>query len=131
VVSDSKINFCSEQDPIAFTKLHTPKKFTSHEHKIILWVFGSLWQRQFVYLFSFSFIMKSIKYLIRFAIIFGVLAFLGLILSFLSLEDIYQGLEPDLTLEWSIVRITFFLILLFVPIAIFTIWRLSQRVKTF
>jgi hypothetical protein len=71
------------------------------------------------------------KTLIVFTTVLGVLAFLGLIFSFLSLQDIYQGLEPDLTMEWSIVRMTFFLFLLFVPIALFTIWRLSQRVKTF
>jgi hypothetical protein len=74
--------------------------------------------------------MRSIKYLIMFTIFLGVLAFTGLIFSCLSLADIYQGLEPDLTLEWSIVRMTFFLNLLFVPAAIFTIQRLSQRVKT-
>ena len=74
--------------------------------------------------------MKSIKYLIRFSIILGVSAFLGLVFSLLSLQDIFQGLEPDLTLEWSIVRITFFLLLIFIPIALFTIWKLSQRVKT-
>ncbi len=75
--------------------------------------------------------MKSIKSIITFSLILGVISFMGLIFSFLSLADIYQGLEPDLTLEWSIVRITFFPIVLFVPFALFTIWKLSQRVKTF
>jgi hypothetical protein len=89
------------------------------------------WHKQFVYLVSFSSIMISIKFLIKLAIILGLFAFLGLVFSILSLLDIYQGLEPDLTLEWSIVRITFFLILIFIPISIFTIWKLSQRVKTY
>jgi hypothetical protein len=74
--------------------------------------------------------MKSIRYFTRFAIILGLFAFLGLVLSFLALQDIYQGLEPDLTTEWSIVRLNFLVSMLFVPLAIFSMWRLSKRIKT-
>jgi hypothetical protein len=71
--------------------------------------------------------MKSIKYLIGFAIILGIFAFLSLILSFLALQDIYQGLEPDLTTEWGIVRLNFLVSLLFVPVSIFAMWKLSKK----
>jgi len=65
--------------------------------------------------------MKTLKYL---APILGFFAFIGLILMFLALTDIYNNTEPNLDLEWTIVRISFNLSLIFTITSLVTFWKL-------
>ena len=57
----------------------------------------------------------------------GIMTAISLILSFLALTDINHNNEADLSQEWAMVRLTFFLIVLFMGLAFATIWIYSQR----
>jgi hypothetical protein len=60
--------------------------------------------------------MKTLikKFTIKFLTnILGIINLFSLIFMFLALTDIYHNYEPDLTMEWSIVRFGFFISLLF------------------
>ena len=47
-------------------------------------------------------------------VILGVLSVAGLVLSHLALNDIAKAVEPDLSMEWNMVRIGFFIMVLFI-----------------
>jgi len=67
--------------------------------------------------------MKTLKYV---APILGFFALLGLILMYLALTDIYNHTEPNLDLEWTIVRISFNLSLIFTITSLVTFWKLAN-----
>lgn len=71
--------------------------------------------------------MDQAKKLTRMTVTVGIMTVLGLALSFLALTDINHNTEPDLSQEWTIVRATFFLIILFIGLALATIWVYSHR----
>lgn len=52
----------------------------------------------------------------------GCLSVLGIVLALMALQDIYHG-EPDLTLEWSMVRISFLIIITFHGCALVALWK--------
>ncbi len=56
--------------------------------------------------------MKKIRRLLIASVILGVLSFVFFIMGRLAMTDIYHG-EPDLTLEWNIVSLSFLPILIF------------------
>jgi len=69
------------------------------------------------------------KKLIGISLALGVIAIVGLFFSVLSLLDIYQNVEPDLTLEWGVVKISFLFFLMYVFVSARTIWKLSKSKK--
>jgi len=56
--------------------------------------------------------MKKANRLLVVSVVFGVLSFGLFVFERLALTDIYHG-EPDLSLEWNIVSVSFLPILLF------------------
>ena len=61
------------------------------------------------------------KTLTTISIILGILTLLSILFSHLALTDIYHQTEPDLGLEWSIVRLGYLLTFIFIIIALVTI----------
>ena len=55
--------------------------------------------------------MKKISIMVTFALALISLAFVAL--DYLALTDIWHNREPDLSLEWTIVTVSFFPIVLF------------------
>jgi len=51
--------------------------------------------------------LKKLRISIITTSLLGVVAFALFILERLALQDIWQAIEPDLSLEWSIVRLAF------------------------
>jgi len=74
--------------------------------------------------------MKKAKRLLVTSVVFGVLSFGLFVFERLALTDIYHG-EPDLSLEWNIVSVSFFPILLFhiisVVAAVVALRKISNR----
>ena len=58
----------------------------------------------------------------------GVLSVLAVILANLALLDIYHG-EPDVTLEWNAVRVSFLIILVFHAFALTAAWKAFTQAK--
>jgi hypothetical protein len=58
----------------------------------------------------------------------GVLSVLAVILANLALIDIYHG-EPDVTLEWNAVRVSFLIILVFHAFALTAAWKALNQAK--
>ena len=56
--------------------------------------------------------MKRLKIAVRITWIIGIISFVLFVLERLALQDIWHG-EPDATLEWRIVLLSFLPILLF------------------
>jgi hypothetical protein len=74
--------------------------------------------------------LSGIKANIIICWILGILALIGMLFSFLALADIWQG-EEDLSLEWSILRIGFAVITVFIGASLFTfirVWSFLKRV---
>jgi uncharacterized protein YqhQ len=60
----------------------------------------------------------------------GVLFILALIFSFLALTDIWHDIEPNLNLEWNVVRVSFLIESLFfisVAVTLAQVFRYSRR----
>ena len=74
--------------------------------------------------------MNKARRLLVVSIVFGVLSFGLFVFERLALTDIYHG-EPDLSLEWNIVSVSFLPILLFhiisVVAAVVAIRRLANQ----
>ncbi len=71
--------------------------------------------------------MLAINKLTRMTIAVGLLTMVSLIFTVLALSDIYSGVETDLSTEWVVVRITFFLVPLFIALTMACIWRVNKR----
>ena len=56
----------------------------------------------------------------------GSLSLAALVLANLALIDIYHG-EPDVTLEWNVVRIAFLVILAFHGFALTAAWKCRSQ----
>lgn len=59
----------------------------------------------------------------------GVLSVIGLLVSLLALTDIAHG-EPDVTLEWWVVRVAYLLVVLFQVAALVTLRRILKQPHT-
>jgi uncharacterized membrane protein len=59
----------------------------------------------------------------------GVLSVIGLVLSLLALTDIAHG-EPDVTLEWWVVRVAYLLVVLFQVTALVTLRQILRQPHT-
>jgi len=74
--------------------------------------------------------MKMANRLLVTSVVFGILSFGLFVFERLALTDIYHG-EPDLSLEWNIVSISFLPILLFhiisVVAAVVTLRKMSNQ----
>jgi hypothetical protein len=60
----------------------------------------------------------------------GVLFILALIFSFLALTDIWHNIEPNLDVEWNVVRVSFLIESLFfisVAVTLAQVFRFSRR----
>jgi hypothetical protein len=64
--------------------------------------------------------MENLKTQIRLVMILGILAFLAGGVGHLALTDIYHG-EVDVSLEWIVLRICAFILLVFIGSALFTL----------
>lgn len=71
--------------------------------------------------------MNRNKRLIRMSLALGVIALIGLFLSTLALIDIYHNNEPDLNMEWSIVRFSYLFTLMFIVVSSVTIVKLAKE----
>jgi len=67
--------------------------------------------------------MKNLKTQVRVTLVLGVLALLAVGMSHLALTDIYHG-EADVSLEWTVVRVSAAVVLAFVGLALFTLRRM-------
>jgi hypothetical protein len=67
--------------------------------------------------------MRNLRTQIRVTIVLGGLSLLAGLITHLALTDIYHG-EPDVTLEWSIVRVCTLVLLVFIGMALFTLRQL-------
>ncbi len=65
--------------------------------------------------------MSKSNALVRMSLTLGLITLVSLILSVLALSDIYQNIEPDLSLEWKVLRVSFLLVLMFIALASVTI----------
>jgi len=70
--------------------------------------------------------MNKLKSLKRMSFGLGLIVLIGLFLSVLALLDIYHNNEPDLNLEWNIVRVTFLFTLMYVVISLITIFKIKK-----
>jgi hypothetical protein len=61
------------------------------------------------------------------SVILGILTLLSILFSHLALTDIYHNTEPDLSLEWNIVRTGYLLTFIFVVIALITILKKKSK----
>jgi predicted membrane channel-forming protein YqfA (hemolysin III family) len=71
--------------------------------------------------------MKNHQTSIVVTLVLGIISLLYLIIVVLSLLDIYQHREPDLSEEWAVVVFGLFLFVLFSSSAIFTTIRLLRQ----
>ena len=71
--------------------------------------------------------MKKLRISITITSLLGVVAFALFVLERMALQDIWQAIEPDLTLEWSIVRLTFLPTVLFFISALVTAVLISKH----
>jgi heme/copper-type cytochrome/quinol oxidase subunit 2 len=91
-------------------------------------VFGSASQRQVSKLLvcdNGASMMKT-KSLSIFIVILAALVLVGVVLSHLALTDINHGIEPNLEMEWWIVRITFILVILLAVSSMYFAIKISQ-----
>ncbi len=72
--------------------------------------------------------MESLMKYVRMTFAAGILTLLSMFISVLALADIGKG-ENDLTLEWGAVRVTAFVILVFVALSFVTLRRAVQQVR--
>ena len=70
--------------------------------------------------------MNTSKRLVRMSLTLGIITLIGLLFSALALTDIYHNIEPDLNMEWNIVRISFLFTLMFVAMSSITILRIKK-----
>jgi hypothetical protein len=70
--------------------------------------------------------MDKLKSLKRMSFGLGIIVLIGLFSSVLALLDIYQNNEPDLNLEWNIIRVTFLFTLMYVIISLITILKIKK-----
>ena len=57
----------------------------------------------------------------------GMLTLISILFSVLALMDIYEGTEPNLDMEWNMLRLTFLIVLVFTSISMITIFKFSKN----
>lgn len=72
--------------------------------------------------------MIRVQQVIRLTMALGVLSAVGLLAGFLALADIAHG-EPDLTLEWNVLRGTWLLVVAFHVSALWTLRRVHRSLS--
>lgn len=76
--------------------------------------------------------MHNLKTLSLITLILGIVVAVGILFSHLALTDIGHGTEPDLSIEWTIVRVFYgvlVIFLVFVFILISRVFSLYQRIE--
>ena len=71
--------------------------------------------------------MNNTNKLVRMSLALGGLTLIGLFFSALALSDIYKNVEPDLNMEWNVVRTTFLFTLMFVVLSSITILKIQKK----
>ncbi len=71
--------------------------------------------------------MGTLQKLTNLSLVLAVITLLGYFFSSLALMDIYHNNEPNLGLEWNIVRATFLFTLIFIAVSSVTIWKLKKK----
>jgi hypothetical protein len=66
---------------------------------------------------------------ITIALALGVLTLIALGFAHLALVDIAHAAEPDLSMEWRMLRVAALLVLMFIAFAMGTLWRLRNQVE--
>ena len=62
----------------------------------------------------------------RMSLALGIIALAGLFFSAWALMDIYQNKEPDLNMEWNIVKMGFLFVLMYLAMSWTTIFRIKK-----
>jgi len=70
---------------------------------------------------------RTCRIILTINLIICILTFLFQLLSWMALTDIYNGKEDDLSTEWSIVRVSFFLTILLCIIFAITYIKLINK----
>ncbi len=73
--------------------------------------------------------MKALRRSAAISAALGIVSVVGLLVSLLALTDIAHG-EPDVTLEWWVVRVAYLLIVLFQAAALVTLRQILRRPDT-
>ncbi len=71
--------------------------------------------------------MTTTRRLIRMSLVLGTITLIGLFFSAFALTDIYHNYEPNLDLEWKIVRISFLITIMFITVSLITILRIRKK----
>jgi uncharacterized membrane protein len=72
--------------------------------------------------------MRPLRRAVGLSLLLGAFSVVAVVLSYLALLDIWQGLE-DLALEWSVVRAALLVIVLFQISALVTLGRVFQVLR--
>ncbi len=72
--------------------------------------------------------MRNLKTQIRLTMALGAFALLASLMTHLALTDIYHG-ETDVSLEWSIVRLSAMVMLVFIGMALYTLGQALRRLN--
>lgn len=65
--------------------------------------------------------------LVRMSLALGVITLFALAFSALALMDIGKGTEPDLSGEWTLVRLSYLFSFMFISMSMVTLWRISKE----
>ncbi len=72
--------------------------------------------------------VKGLRGQIRATMALGIASLVGLGLTHLALVDIYHG-EPDLSMEWTVLRLSALVFLAFIVLGLITLRQVAQRVQ--
>lgn len=70
--------------------------------------------------------MKKNKIKVTITKYLAYLSLISIILAHLALTDIYHNIEPDLTSEWIVVRIAFFIVVVFIISVLVTLKKIKK-----
>jgi len=73
--------------------------------------------------------VKTLKISATLAGLLGVLAALSILFSHLALTDIWHASEPDLSMEWNILRLNFLVEVLFLGAVFVTLFQVFGQIK--
>lgn len=71
--------------------------------------------------------MEQFKKLRRMTIAVGLITLISMAFAVLALSDIHKAIEVDLSTEWAVIRLAFFLVTVFIALTMATIWHGSKR----
>jgi len=73
--------------------------------------------------------MNALERLSKISLTLGLITVAGLFFAALALNDIFHNIEPDLNMEWRIVRMSFLFTLMFVAMASATIFKFKKTLS--